>query len=369
MKTARVGLLVLILLITLTAWAWAQSEAPATAPTEEAAPAAEAEPAAEAPPIAAPAEPVEPAAEPAEKPVAVVHPETVKANAVAAVHHQEAAHGEHAEEGHGGSDGDGHWTLFNLIPMEWTLPVAQTVAGWFGKTISPASYHMYNSHGLLHVMIMFFVLILITVFSVVVGGKYKRMLDDPAPRPGVSGQNLMEMVVQTVLGMMREIIGGHKPEQYLPLIGSLTFVILFNNLLGLIPGFYTATDNVNTNAAMALTVFLLYHYFGMKTHGVAKYLAHFMGPLEGKVKYIMAPLMIPIELISHLARPLSLSLRLFGNMFGDHKVFAVFMGLAALPIIYPLPFLALGLLVAIVQTLVFVLLSMVYIGLATAESH
>ena len=94
-----------------------------------------------------------------------------------------------------------------------------------------------------------------------------------------------------------------------------------------------------------------------------------MGPLEGKLKYIMAPIMIPIELISHLARPLSLSLRLFGNMFGDHKVFAVFMGLTALPFFYPLPFLALGLLVAVVQTLVFCLLSMVYIGLATASDH
>jgi F-type H+-transporting ATPase subunit a len=194
------------------------------------------------------------------------------------------------------------------------------------------------------------------------------MLADPAPQPGVSGSNLLEMVVQAVLGLMQEIIG-HDSEKYLPLIGTLAFVILFNNLLGLIPGFYTATDNWNTTLAFALTVIVMYHYYGIKTQGALKYLDHFLGPLEGKIKWIMAPLMLPIELISHIARLFSLSLRLFGNMFGDHKVFAVFMGLTVLPLLYPLPFLALGLLVAIVQTLVFCLLTMVYIGLATAKEH
>jgi F-type H+-transporting ATPase subunit a len=227
---------------------------------------------------------------------------------------------------------------------------------------------MYSSHGLLHVMIMFFVLVLITIFSLAVGAKYRKMLADPTPQAGVSGANLMEMIVQTVLGLMHQIIG-HGSEKYLPLIGTLAFVILFNNLLGLIPGFYTATDNLNTTLAFAAAAIVLYHCYGIKTHGLGKYLAHFMGPVEGKVKYIMAPLMVPIELISHVARLFSLSLRLFGNMFGDHKVFAVFMGLVALPLLYPLPFLALGLLVAIVQTLVFCLLTMVYIGLATAEEH
>lgn len=278
--------------------------------------------------------------------------------------HAEATHG---EEGQGG--GDGHWTVFSLIPMGWTLPAAQTVAGWLGKEIAPATYHMYNSHGLLHVMVMFFVLILITVFSAVVGRKYRHMLDDPTPSDKVTGLNLMEMIVKTVMGLMEDIIGGSNPRQYLPLIGGLTFVILFNNLLGLVPGFYTATDNWNTTLALALTVFVLYNYYGVKKHGALKYMEHFLGPLEGKMKWILAPLMFPIELISHFARPLSLSLRLFGNMFGDHKVFAVFMGLTVLPLIYPLPFLALGMLVAIVQTLVFILLTMVYIGLATAEGH
>lgn len=273
-----------------------------------------------------------------------------------------AAHG-------GGHSEEEHWTLFSLFSWEWTKPLARTVAGWFG--IKQINEEMYSAHGLLHVIIMFFVLILIILIATFVGGKYRRMLanDDIEPKPGVSIPNFMEAIVGAVLNMSREVIGRDDVKQYLPLLGSLTFVILFNNLLGLIPGFFVATNNWNTTLAMAIVVFLMYNYYGIKTHGVGKYMAHFMGPLEGKLKYIMAPIMVPIELISHVARPLSLSLRLLGNMFGDHKVFAVFMGLSALPLFYPLPFLALGLLVAIVQTLVFVLLSMVYISLATAHDH
>lgn len=320
----------------------------------------------EEPAAAAVAPPVEGAAP------AVVEPPLVPAaplEAAPAIAVPEAAAPAHGEAAEGKKKEEEHWTLFNLIPMEWTYGIAVKVGALAGIPESQINEHLYNSHGLLHVMIMFFVLVLITLISVTVGGKYKRMLDNPAPQPGVSVSNFVEALVQTVLGMMEEIIGGHDSKKYLPLIGSLGFVILLNNLLGLIPGFYTATDNLNTTLAMAVVAWLLYHYYGIKTHGLGKYLAHFMGPLEGPVKYIMSPLMVPIELISHFARLLSLPLRLFGNMFGDHKVFAVFMGLVGVPLIYPLPFLALGLLVAVVQTLVFIMLTMVYIGLATAKSH
>ncbi len=353
MKLSRVLSLVILTLVCSAAVVFAQGSFAITpAPTQGSGliGPTTTQPAPEAAPGAAPALGAEPAAVSAEP---------------AAAPEGEAA----AAEGGAEPKKSEHWTVFNLIPMEWTLGVAETVYGWMGKTVPESQHHMYNSHGLLHVMIMFFVLCLITIFSITVGAKYKKMLnEDPAPRPGVSGANMLEMIVQTVLGLMDEIIG-HGSQKYLPLLGTLAFVILFNNLLGLVPGFYTATDNLNTTASMAIVVFVLYHYYGMKTHGVGKYLAHFMGPLEGKMKYIMAPLMVPIETISHFARPMSLSLRLFGNMFGDHKVFAVFMSFAALPLIYPLPFLALGLLVAIVQTLVFCLLTMVYIGLATAKEH
>lgn len=235
-----------------------------------------------------------------------------------------------------------------------------------------------------HVVTYTLVALLLVVSGIVIGGRYRKKLVDydawkkqpldtrgPSPidpSPKFSPANFFETVIQMLLGLMEEIIG-HGAKKFLPLIGALTFVILFSNLMALIPGSAVPTSNFNTNVAMAVTVFFMYHFFGIREHGILKYLAHFMGPLEGPIKYIMAPLMIPIELISHFARPLSLSLRLLGNMFGDHTVFAVFMGLVALPLIYPLPFLGLGLLVCVVQTLVFVMLTTVYISLAVAHDH
>jgi F-type H+-transporting ATPase subunit a len=235
-----------------------------------------------------------------------------------------------------------------------------------------------------HVVTYSVVAILLVILGSIVGMSYRKKLaafetwqNEPMetrgtspidPSPKFSLANFFEGVLGAVMNLLDEMIG-HGSKQYLPIIGSLAFVILFSNCLGLIPSSAIPTSNLNTNAAMALTVFLLYNYYGMKAHGVGKYLAHFMGPLEGKIKYFMAPLMIPIELISHTVRPASLTLRLFGNMYGDHTLFAVFMGMAVFPIIFPLPFYFLGLLVSVVQTLVFVMLSTVYISLAVAKDH
>ena len=250
------------------------------------------------------------------------------------------------------------WSYFNLIGNAVGLPV--------------------------HVVCYLLVAILLVILGGIVGGRYRAQLAkyedwnrlpmesrgpspiDPDPKFGLA--NFFESIIQMVLGMMENVIG-HNSKRFLPIIGSLALVILFNNVLVLLPGGTNATANPNTNLAMALTIFLLYHYYGMKEHGILKYLDHFMGPLDGKIKYILAPLMIPIELISHTVRPVSLTLRLLGNMYGDHTVFAVFMGLVFIPLVYPIPFLFLGTLVCVVQALVFVLLSMVYISLAVAHDH
>jgi F-type H+-transporting ATPase subunit a len=152
----------------------------------------------------------------------------------------------------------------------------------------------------------------------------------------------------------------------MPIIGTAALFILFNNLLGLVPGFAPATDNLNITVGPALVIFFATHYYGIKENGL-HYLAHFLGPKINGFPWLFW-LMGPIELISHFARPLSLALRLMGNMTGDHKVLAIFLGLLYLS----LPFLFLGTLVCVVQTLVFCLLSMVYIGLAiehSAEGH
>jgi F-type H+-transporting ATPase subunit a len=157
-------------------------------------------------------------------------------------------------------------------------------------------------------------------------------------------------------------MGRKKAEKYFPLIGTLVFFILFNNLIGLVPGFVPATDTLKTNLALSLLVFVMTHVYGVAEHGLP-YFKHFAGPL-----WYLAPLMIPIEIISHIARPVSLALRLMGNIFADHKVVMSFFMLV--PILVPLPFLVLGILVCTVQTLVFSLLTMVYIDMAVAhEEH
>jgi len=161
---------------------------------------------------------------------------------------------------------------------------------------------------------------------------------------------------------MAEEIIGHHYKKYFPLLASCFFFILFMNLLGLIPGFLPPTQKMNITLGLALVIFFSTHYFGVRENGLA-YFKHFLGPV-----WWMAPLMLPIEIISHLARPMSLSLRLFGNMTGDHAVVAAFLGLT--PYVIPTIFLGLGTFISFLQAFVFTLLSMIYIAGAVAhEEH
>jgi F-type H+-transporting ATPase subunit a len=185
--------------------------------------------------------------------------------------------------------------------------------------------------------------------------------DNIIPEGKFTIQNLLESMVEVVIKLIRDTMGIEHARNFLFIIGGLVFFILPCNLSGLVPGFAPPTDNVNTTAACALTVFALTHYFGWKEHG-AKYLKQFTGPFLW-----LAPLMIPIEIIGHLARPLSLTLRLFGNIMGDHLVAAIFVTLA--PLFVPVPLAFLGLFVAFVQTFVFILLSMAYFSGAISHDH
>ncbi|MDR2861319.1 MAG: F0F1 ATP synthase subunit A [Syntrophobacterales bacterium] len=173
-------------------------------------------------------------------------------------------------------------------------------------------------------------------------------------------QNFMEVIVGALNNLLQETMGEHG-KKFFPLIATLGLFILVSNLLGLVPGFGSPTANLNTNACMALTVFVLTHVIGVKVHGI-KYFKHFVGPSPW-----LAPLIIPIEIVGHLARPVSLTFRLFGNMEGGHIVLAVL--LILVPCLVPLPILVLKLLICFIQTLVFVLLSMMYIAGAMEEAH
>lgn len=175
-------------------------------------------------------------------------------------------------------------------------------------------------------------------------------------------RNLFEVLGEIIYGLMETVMGPKDVRRHLPLIGSLFLFILFSNLLSLIPGFLPPTDTLKTNLGLALLVFVLTHVYGLAANGL-KYLKHFAGPL-----WWLAPFMIPLEIISHLARPVSLSMRLLGNITADHRVAVVFFAL--FPLLLPVPFLVMGVFVSLVQAVVFSLLSTVYISTAIAhEEH
>jgi F-type H+-transporting ATPase subunit a len=188
----------------------------------------------------------------------------------------------------------------------------------------------------------------------------RRNKDEVVPDERLTFRNFVEIVVEAVSGLVDSTMGP-RGREFVLIIGTLGLFILFNNLSGLVPGFLPATDNVNTTFACSLTVFVLTHYYGVRQHGM-KYLKQFMGPI-----WWLAPIMIPIEVIGHLSRPLSLGLRLFGNVMGDHLVTGIFFLL--IPLFVPLIGMFLGTFVAFVQAFVFMLLSMVYFSGAISEEH
>jgi len=179
-------------------------------------------------------------------------------------------------------------------------------------------------------------------------------------------QNFAEVVVEGFYGLLDQMIG-RQGRQFLPLVGTAGLFILTSNLLANIPGLQPPTANWNTTVALAVTVFISYNYFGIRKHGLANYLKHFCGPI-----WWLAPLMFPIEFIGHLARPVSLSIRLFGNIFGEESVVTILLGLSWLVMPYLIwlgVMLPLSLFTAAVQTFVFIMLTMVYIAGAVEEGH
>jgi len=175
------------------------------------------------------------------------------------------------------------------------------------------------------------------------------------------GQNVVEVILQSLENFMVEITGP-EGKSFFPYIATIFLYILVSNLLGLIPGFISPTANINTTLSLALCTFVLTHAIGIKYHG-AKYIKHFLGPMPA-----LAPLMLVIELIGHLARVMSLSVRLFGNIFGKEKLLGILFGLAGL-YLAPLPIMFLGILVSFIQAVVFMLLSIMYFAGAMEEAH
>jgi F-type H+-transporting ATPase subunit a len=179
-------------------------------------------------------------------------------------------------------------------------------------------------------------------------------------RPGKL-QHSFEVIYDFLHKQSEESVG-HDGPKYLSLFGSIFIFVLFCNLIGIIPTFESPTMFPEVPAGLAMLVFCYYNLMGIFANGVGRYLAHFAGPI-----WWMAPLMIPIELVSHMARPLSLTIRLFANMYAGERVTVVFLGLTY--IIAPAVFMGLHVFVSFLQAYIFALMTMMYVGSAVAHEH
>ncbi len=246
-------------------------------------------------------------------------------------------------------------TWFHLIPG--VSEAEKSLASWAGDGVLLGT----PSAGAHHVIMMPVILALLIYLGVRYKGAVEKAADGGVvPSPKLDARGLVEVICDTTMGVMAGLMGEKAAKYFLPFLGTYAFFILFSNLMGLVPGLLPATDVLSTNAALAVPVFLATHWYGVKENGMGHF-KHMMGPVLA-----LAPLIFVIEVISHMARPVSLALRLTGNMIGDHKALTIFLGLTY--VVVPVPMLALGFIVCVVQTLVFCLLSAVYIGMAI-EHH
>src|SRR5450755_3917860 len=197
-----------------------------------------------------------------------------------------------------------------------------------------------------HVIMAFLVLVISAVLFPLASRRYSR--DNPGPL-----QHILELVVYGLRSLLDDVVG-HNGRRYLNIIGGFATFIFISNIFGLFFFLSPPTANTNTTFGLAICAFLYYNYEGIRTQGFWHYIAHFAGPV-----WWLAPLFFLIEMIGNFARILSLGMRLFGNIFGEHSATGVFMGM--LPFVVPWPMMGLGIFGAFLQTFVFILLLMVYI--------
>ncbi|HET9765982.1 MAG TPA: F0F1 ATP synthase subunit A [Thermoanaerobaculia bacterium] len=219
-----------------------------------------------------------------------------------------------------------------------------------------ALWHRLGGHAVIpdHLVMSLFVVSLLLVIFIPVGLSLRE--ENPS-----RFQVFIEQLVGGLRGMIEAQVGHGAGDRYLALIGAFTLFIFTSNFMGLFFFLNPPTANVNVTFGLAGISFVLYNAIGIKRHGFS-YIKHFLGPI-----WWLTPLFFVIELISHAARWLSLGLRLFGNMTGEHMVSGVFNKLV--PLLAPLPIMALGLFAAVIQTFIFIMLTTVYIAGAEAEEH
>lgn len=240
------------------------------------------------------------------------------------------------------------------------FPALRENARNLGGTFPPPG-HQVEYRGLEPIFGSLLVIALVIFLAAGVRSELRRLQSSVVPDDTLTARTFFEAFVGFFYDMAKDVMGKKNAKRYFPLIGSAALFIFFANALALIPGFNPPTSSLNVTAGCAITVFIAFNYWGIKENGWA-YIAHLAGP-----KWYLAPLIFPIEVISTCVRPVTLAVRLMMNMAVDHLVVSIALGLVALLI--PVPLMFLGIIVVLVQTLVFCLLASIYIGLATEHAE
>jgi F-type H+-transporting ATPase subunit a len=241
----------------------------------------------------------------------------------------------------------------------WIVELVNAVLGPIvAAALAPLGFHLHGPDYIpQHIVMTMLIVLGVTIMCLVMRSRLS--VDNPG-----KFQILLEDGVLAVRGLLEEWIGPDG-RNYLPLIATLGLFILIGNYAGLVPGLAAPTSNINVTVGCAITTWVYYHVQGIRKQGIVNYAKHFAVPPGAPVW--MAPLMLIIEAISHASRLLSLSLRLFGNIFGEELVILILGSI--IPFIVPLPMMFLGLITGGLQAFIFVLLSIIYLQAAVAVEH
>lgn len=218
----------------------------------------------------------------------------------------------------------------------------------------------YVGHHYIHIATALVVAILLVSLSVIARVSLGKGELAATPAGHLSVKGFFELIVEFIIGLAEMVIG-KEGRKFVPMFATVFLYVWINNMVGLLPGMTPATDEINTTLALGFFSFFVYNYYGIREHGFG-YLKHFFGPV-----IYLAPLMFCIELLSHGIRPLTLGLRMYGNIKADHTVLSIFLDLA--PWFVPMIFYVMGIFVASMQAFVFTILSMIYVSMAISHDH
>lgn len=253
-----------------------------------------------------------------------------------------------------------HYVLYRLGFLRENSPIHESFSG------AHLGYRDYEP------VFMALVMMLVVIYlTTEVRATVKRMKEAVVPEEELTLRTFFEVFLEYFYNMAKDVMGAENAKRYFPIIGASALFIFFSNAMGMVPGMLPPTSSLNVTAGCALFVFIAFNYYGLKENGF-EYIKHMAGwgIFKGFLPNLaLAVIIFPIEVISLCVRPVTLAIRLMLNMAVDHLLVAIFMGFFA--VLLPLPIMALGLIVIVVQTLVFCLLTAIYIGLATehAEEH